>query len=221
MNNTSTVFSPIAGPSAQETEIRARRKLLLAYADERVQRLPLRLARYLIGCSIGYYAVELLPVLLSLAILLAGDIVDCLLLRTYVRREALVGSLKRGQRCATLTSALQGLSVVAGVSVYYFKLGDEANILFVIGALGLGGGERSDCAAKEPGSGIHAVVLLPRGPVHLRGIAGALGRKLDAVCHDGCGRHHAGVLYAVYVPGVHQVRHEQLSLHAGFGAAKI
>ena len=150
MNNTSTVFSPIAGPSAQETETRARRKLLLAYADERVQRLPVRLALYFIGCSIGYYAVELLPVLLSLAILLAGDTIDCLLLRTYVRREALVGSLKRGQRCATLTSALQGLSVVAGVSVYYFKLGDEANILFVIGALGLGA--------------VNAAIVLPKNP---------------------------------------------------------
>lgn len=61
-----------------------------------------------------------------------------------------MGSLQRGQRCATLTSALQGMSVVAGVSVYYFKLGDEANILFVIGALGLGA--------------VNAAIVLPKNP---------------------------------------------------------
>lgn len=150
MKDTSTVFSPIARPSAQESDLRTRRKLLLSYADERVSRLSVRLVLYTLGCSIGYYAVDLMPALLSYIILLTGDAVDCLVLRTIVRREALVGSLKRGQRWATITSALQGISVVAGVSVYYFKLGNDANILFVIGALGLGA--------------VNAAIVLPKNP---------------------------------------------------------
>jgi len=150
MKDTSTVFSPIARPSAQESYLRTRRKLLLSYADERVSRLSVRLVLYTLGCSIGYYAVDFLPALLSYIILLTGDAIDCLVLRTVVRREALVGSLKRGQRWATSTSALQGLTVVAGVSVYYFKLGDTANILFVIGALGLGA--------------VNAAIVLPKNP---------------------------------------------------------
>ncbi len=130
--------------------MRARRKLLLAYADERVGRLPVRLALYTIGCGISYFAIDLMPVLLSLTILLFGDAIDCLVLRTLVRREALVGNLKRGQKWATITSALQGMSVVAGVSVYYFELGESANILFVIGALGLGA--------------VNAAIVLPKNP---------------------------------------------------------
>jgi hypothetical protein len=105
---------------------------------------------YTLGCSIGYYAVDFIPALLSYIILLTGDAVDCLALRTVVRREALVGSLKRGQRWATVTSALQGITVVAGVSVYYFELGEDANILFVIGALGLGA--------------VNAAIVLPKNP---------------------------------------------------------
>ncbi len=150
MKDTSTVFSPIARPSAQESDLRTRRKLLLSYADERVSRLSVRLVLYTLGCSIGYYAVDFIPALLSYIILLTGDAIDCLVLRTVVRREALVGSLKRGQRWATSTSALQGITVVAGVSVYYFKLGDNANILFVIGALGLGA--------------VNAAIVLPKNP---------------------------------------------------------
>ncbi len=147
----STVFSPIARPSAQESDLRTRRKLLLSYADERVGRLSVRLVLYTLGCSIGYYAVDFMPALLSYIILLSGDAIDCLMLRTIVRREALVGSLRTGQRWATITSALQGISVVAGVSVYYFKLGEDANILFVIGALGLGA--------------VNAAIALPKNPV--------------------------------------------------------
>lgn len=151
MKDTSTIFSPFTRPSAQESDLRTRRKLLLSYADERVNRLSVRLVLYTLGCSIGYYAVDFFPALLSYIILLSGDAIDCLVLRTVVRRETLVGSLKRGQRWATITSALQGISVVAGVSVYYFKLGDDANILFVIGALGLGA--------------VNAAIVLPKNPM--------------------------------------------------------
>ncbi len=134
----------------READQRARRKRLLAYADERVKRLPVRLLLYTLGCAIGYYAVEFIPALLSYIVLLTGDAIDCFVLRTVVRREALVGRLKSGQRWATITSALQGITMVAGVSVYYFKLGDDANILFVIGALGLGA--------------VNAAIVLPKNP---------------------------------------------------------
>jgi PAS domain S-box-containing protein len=134
----------------READQRARRKRLLAYADERVKRLPVRLLLYTLGCAIGYYAVEFIPALLSYIFLLTGDAIDCFLLRTVVRREALVGRLKSGQRWATITSALQGITMVAGVSVYYFKLGDDANILFVIGALGL--------------AAVNAAIVLPKNP---------------------------------------------------------
>ncbi len=150
MKDTSTVFRPTAPPTGREADQRARRKRLLAYADERVRRLPVRLALYAIGCFISNFAIDLLPVLFSLMILLIGDAFDCLVLRTIVRREALVGSLQRGQKIATITSAFQGLSVVAGVSVYYFELGESANILFVIGALGLGA--------------VNAAIVLPKNP---------------------------------------------------------
>jgi len=134
----------------READQRARRKRLLAYADERVKRLPVRLLLYTLGCAIGYYAVEFIPALLSYIVLLTGDAIDCFVLRTVVRRGALVGRLKSGQRWATITSALQGITMVAGVSVYYFKLGDDANILFVIGALGLGA--------------VNAAIVLPKNP---------------------------------------------------------
>ncbi|MBO6897671.1 MAG: response regulator [Shimia sp.] len=150
MTDISTVFRPTARPEERAADQRARRKRLLAYADERVRRLPVRLLLYTLGCSIGYYAVDLIPALLSYIILLTGDAVDCLALRTVVRREALVGSLNRGQRWATITSALQGITMVAGVSVYYFQLGEDANILFVIGALGLGA--------------VNAAIVLPKNP---------------------------------------------------------
>ncbi|MBE1291274.1 MAG: response regulator [Rhodobacteraceae bacterium] len=150
MTDTSTVFRPTARPEERAADQRARRKRLLAYADERVRRLPVRLLLYTLGCSIGYYAVDFIPALLSYIILLTGDAVDCLALRTVVRREALVGSLNRGQRWATITSALQGITMVAGVSVYYFQLGEDANILFVIGALGLGA--------------VNAAIVLPKNP---------------------------------------------------------
>ncbi len=151
MNHTSTVFSPVAGPSAQESDLRTRRKLLLSYADERVGRLPVRFFLFTLGCTIGYYAVDFMPALLSYIILLSGDALDCFVLRSFVRREALVGDLKKAQRLATLTSAIQGATMVAGVSVYYFTLGEEANILFVIGALGLGA--------------VNAAIVLPKNPM--------------------------------------------------------
>ncbi len=140
---------PVQGTLAA-TEIRARRKLMLFYIEERVQRLPVRLVLYTIGCLIGYYAVDLAPALLSYAILLTGDAFDCFMLRTVVRRWTLTGKHDQARHLSTVTGTTQGLFIVMGISVYYFSLGADGNILFVIGALGLGA--------------VNAAIVLPQHP---------------------------------------------------------
>ncbi len=98
----------------------------------------MRMLLYTVGCGLGFFALGLFPALVAYVLLLACDLLDCWILNKPVRRFILYDELRRAERFTVLSGAMQGVSLGVATSIYFFLAGEEANILFVIGGLGMG-----------------------------------------------------------------------------------
>ncbi len=116
----------------------ARKRLLLSHADERIDRFPVRMLLYTVGCGLGFFALGLPPAMLAFVMLLVVDLLDCWILHRPVRRLIYHDDLKKAEKITVWSGAMQGVSLGVATSIYFFLAGEEANILFVIGGLGMG-----------------------------------------------------------------------------------
>lgn len=103
-----------------------------------MQRLRSRLLLYIMGCTLSLTAIDLTICAAGLALLLGGDLFDCWSLRHPVRYLALSDQLRKAERLAAATGMIQALSLISATGLYFFFSGGNANLLFVIGALGIG-----------------------------------------------------------------------------------
>lgn len=144
-------------------------RLLAEYVDERVSQLRTRLLLFLVGCLIAGLAVEPQVVLISFILFVVGDVSDSFVLKTYVRPQAIAGQFESGQRLAVISSAIQGASFVTGVAVFYFAELEDADLLFVIGALCIGAVNATIALPKNPAVAIIRLVFYATAPLVLMG----------------------------------------------------
>ncbi len=149
------------------SSIEARKRLLLSHADERVSRLPARVVLYLIGCGLGYLAIDLIPALVAFVLLMVGDLFDCMILHKKVRQKIQSDQLHSAEKLTLMAGAVQGVTLGATTSIYFFLAGDDANILFVIGALGLGAVNSAIAMPKFPKVGFTRLGIYAATPIVL------------------------------------------------------
>ncbi len=145
----------------------ARKRLLVAHADERVDRFPMRLLLYTVGCGLGYFAIDLPPAIAAYVLLVIADLLDCWILHSPVRRLVFHDDLKNAEKTTVLSGAMQGVSLGIATSIYFFLAGDEANILFVIGGLGMGAVNSAISMPKFPLVGLVRLGIYAATPVVL------------------------------------------------------
>jgi len=110
---------------------------LLSLSNERVDSLFVRLFLYTCGCLLAWFAIGPVPSMLAYSCLLICDLIDCWFLKTVVRRMLAEDKLVLAERITVFTGAIQAASLGVATAVYFFIASNEANILFVIGAMGL------------------------------------------------------------------------------------
>ncbi|WP_422048933.1 ATP-binding protein [Shimia sp.] len=149
---------------------RNRCPLLKEYAQERAARWKARLVLFAIGCFIASFALD--PRIVAIAFLLAvgGDWLDSHILRTHVRRLIDAGRLRPAQRLAVISSAIQGGAFVASIAVFYFAELEEADLLFVVGALCIGAVNATIALPKNPATAICRLFFYASAPFVLMGV---------------------------------------------------
>ena len=155
---------------AQDAAHQKRCGLLVEYAEERVSRLWVRLGLFGVGCLIAAFAVDPWVVVISLFLFVFGDWADCYVLKTRVVPLAKAGSYTRGKRLAGWSSALQGVTFVSGIAVYYFTELENADILFVIGALCIGAVNATIALPKNPAAALTRLFFYGCAPALLVGL---------------------------------------------------
>ena len=137
------------------------------------------MALYVIGCSLALLAVAWPAILFGFIVLVLCDLFDCWMLHNQVRRSALAGELQRAERISILTGALQAFSLTIATSLYFFLAGEGANILFVIGALGMGAVNTAIALPKFPKGGLIKLGIYAITPVVFLSITAIEHRTWD------------------------------------------
>lgn len=135
----------------QASSFQARKRLLLSLTTERVDSLFVRLILYTAGCSLAWIAIGAIPSMISYSFLLICDLLDCWVLKNVVQRMLASDRLVLAERITVTTGAMQAASLSVATGIYFFIAGEDANILFVIGAMGL--------------TAVNSAITLPKFPL--------------------------------------------------------
>lgn len=105
--------------------------------------------------------------MLAYSCLLICDLIDCWFLKTVVNRLLADDKLGLAEQTTVITGALQAASLGVATGVYFFLAGDEANILFVIGAMGLTAVNSAISLPKFPLAGLVRLGICAATPLIL------------------------------------------------------
>lgn len=116
---------------------RREQERLQLYVDDRIRRFGVGILLYVGGCFVAYLAIGIWLSLAAFALLFFSDLLDLWSLKARVRPFAEEGCVQRAQKWALFGGFSQGVGFALAPSFYFFNVA-EPNIIFVIGALGLG-----------------------------------------------------------------------------------
>ncbi|SMX30244.1 Autoinducer 2 sensor kinase/phosphatase LuxQ [Pelagimonas phthalicica] len=133
------------------------------------------------GCSLSLTAVDVTICVSGLVLLLGGDLLDCWCLRRPVRYLALSDRVREAEFFAAITGTLQALSLSGASALYFFLSGAEANLLFVIGALGIGAVNSAIALPLFPLGGMIKLGLYGVTPVVLIGLQAIRSNDLNVL----------------------------------------
>lgn len=136
---------------------------------------------YIMGCSLSLTAVDVTICVSGLVLLLGGDLLDCWCLRRPVRYLALSDRVREAEFFAAITGTLQALSLSGASALYFFLSGAEANLLFVIGALGIGAVNSAIALPLFPLGGMIKLGLYGVTPVVLIGLQAIRSNDLNVL----------------------------------------
>ncbi|MDA5558147.1 hybrid sensor histidine kinase/response regulator [Shimia sp. MMG029] len=156
--------APVERLSDRKIAHARRCRLLCEYVSDRVTQLRTRLFLYTFGCIVSAFAVTPTLAAIGFTLVVTGDLIDCFVLHRFACRWAKSGRLKKAQRLAGVTGSMQALTLVGGVALYFFGIGQDADVLFVFGALGIGAVNAAIALPKKPSVAIPRLFIYGCAP---------------------------------------------------------